>query len=348
MSAYLLVAYRRNNLYSVEGGLRYFILSSFISALMACGISFIYFVFGSTNFFVIKTFSLLELEGIHDSYLLFFGFSFIIAAFLFKLSAFPFHFWTPDVYQGASILVTKFLSTAPKLVMVSLLIKLLGDVFVFYNYYILNIFIVLGVGSIIIGTLGGLFQIKIKRLLAYSTIANMGYVLLVLGLNSVTGFESALFYVYVYIFLNMTLFAVLLSFVNKEGRPLQNISQLSQLNSNKSAALIFAFSLFSLAGVPPLAGFFSKFYLLYPLIENGFFYISVFIVAASIVSAGYYLRLVKILFFENADNSFAFFLTPSRGSIYWIALAFYINLFFFLFAQLVSLLIHIIVTSALL
>jgi len=348
MSAYLLVAYRRNNLYSVEGGLRYFILSSFISVLMACGISFIYFVFGSTNFFVIKTFSILDLEGVQDSYLLFFGFIFIISAFLFKLSAFPFHFWTPDVYQGASILVTKFLSTAPKLVMVSVLIKLLGDVFVFYNYYTLNIFMILGIGSIIIGTLGGLFQIKIKRLLAYSTIANMGYVLLVLGLNSVTGFESALFYVYVYIFLNMTLFAVLLSFVNVEGRPLQNISQLAQLNGNKLAALVFAFSLFSLAGVPPLAGFFSKFYLLYPLVNNGFFYVSVFIVAASIVSAGYYLRLVKILFFENAENSFAFFLTPSRGSIYWIAFAFYINVFFFLFARLVSLLINIIVTSALL
>jgi NADH-quinone oxidoreductase subunit N len=348
MSAYLLVAYRRNNLYSVEGGLRYFILSSFISVLMACGISFIYFVFGSTNFFVIKTFTILNLEGVHDSYLLFFGFAFIISAFLFKLSAFPFHFWTPDVYQGASILVTKFLSTAPKLVMVSVLIKLLGDVFAFYNYYTLNIFILLGLGSIIIGTLGGLFQIKIKRLLAYSTIANMGYVLLVLGLNSITGFESALFYVYVYIFLNMTLFAILLSFVNIEGRPLQNISQLAQLNGNRLAALIFAFSLFSLAGVPPLAGFFSKFYLLYPLVDNGFFYVSVFIVAASIVSAGYYLRLVKILFFENAENSFAFFLTPSRGSIYWIAFAFYINIFFFLFAQIVSLLIHIIVTSSLL
>jgi NADH-quinone oxidoreductase subunit N len=348
MSAYLLVAYRRNNLYSVEGGLRYFILSSFISALMACGISFIYFVFGSTNFFVIKTLGVLNIEGIYDSYLLFFGFIFIMSAFLFKLSAFPFHFWTPDVYQGASILVTKFLSTAPKLVMSSVLIKLLGDVFVFYSFYTLNIFMILGLGSIIIGTLGGLFQIKIKRLLAYSTIANMGYALIVLGLNSITGFEAALFYVYVYIFLNMTLFAVLLSFVDREGRPLQNISQLAQLNSNRLAALILAFSLFSLAGVPPLAGFFSKFYLLYPLINAGFYYVTVFIVAASIVSAGYYLRLVKILFFENAENSFGFFLMPARMPIYWIAFAFYVNIFFFLFVQLGSLFTHLLVSSALL
>jgi NADH-quinone oxidoreductase subunit N len=160
----------------------------------------------------------------------------------------------------------------------------------------------------------------------------MGYVLVAFSLHSFAGYQSALLYVYIYILVNIVLFAILASNVNLKGKTFQNLSELSQLNVNPVQAVIFSISLFSLAGVPPLAGFYGKFYLLYPLISNGFFYISIFLIVLSIVSAGYYMRLVKLVFFDTLD-SFAFLRTSNRVTIYMIIIGFIINIGFLLVAK---------------
>lgn len=332
LSVYVLTAYKRDSLFSTEAGLRYFILGAFISALFAFGISLIYYTVGSTNFVVIKLMGEFFGSELIDNTIFYYGFIFIFVAFLFKLSAFPFHFWTPDVYHGTSLLITKFLSTAPKLVMVTILIKLLGDVFHFYNEVTVYLLLISSLGSVLVGTLGGLFQTQIKRLLAYSTINNMGFVLAALAVGTVEGYSAAFFYTVVYILLSITIFSILLSFIRRDGQSLKDVSELAYLNVHRFVALIFAFTLFSLLGIPPLAGFFAKFYLFYPLLGQGFGYLIFFFVAMSIVSAGYYMRLVKIIFFENTDV-FAFFKDFNRLALYIIVFTFYLNMGFLIFAQ---------------
>lgn len=347
LSIYVLTAYKKDSLLSTEAGLRYFILGAFISCVLGFGISLVYYVFGSTNFGVISTLGNLNIDTIYSNNVFFYSYIFIISAFLFKLSAFPYHFWTPDVYQGTSILVTKFLAIIPKIAMSAVLFILLSEVFSYYSYYSFVLLFISGVSSIIIGTIGGLYQIKIKRLLAYSTIANMGYVLIAFSLHSFSGYQSGLLYVYIYVLVNIVLFAILISNVNLKGRTFQNLSELSKLNVNPVQAIIFSVSLFSLAGVPPLAGFYGKFYLLYPLISNGFFYVSIFLIILSIISAGYYMRLIKLVFFDNMD-SFAFIRSQTRATIYMIVVGFIINIGFLLIAKQVLFTVELAVKSVLL
>jgi NADH-quinone oxidoreductase subunit N len=329
LSVYILTAYKRDSLLSTEAGLRYFILSAFISSLLAFGISLVYFVYGSTNFVTIKLISAsCGFELVEQNTVLFYGFIFILSAFLFKLSSFPFHFWTPDVYEGAPLPVTKFLATGPKLVIVSVLIKLLGDVFSLFQHYTFGLLLFSGIATIVIGTLGGLFQVKVKRLLAYSTIANMGYILIALALGTSAGYAAALLYTYVYVMLSLGLFSALLSVVSSTGHTIHDLSELRLLHMKKFVSITFLFCLFSLAGIPPLAGFFSKFYLLYPLVSDGFYYLVMLIVLLSIVSAGYYMRLVNVVFFGTLDDCFVFLRKVSRISMYAISAVFLINLSF--------------------
>lgn len=332
LSIYVLTAYKKDSLLSTEAGLRYFILGAFISCVLGFGISLIYYVFGSTNFSVVNTLGDLNIDNIYSNSVFFYSYIFILSAFLFKLSAFPYHFWTPDVYQGASILVTKFLAIIPKIAMSAVLFILLSEVFSYYSYYSFILLFISGISSVVIGTIGGLYQIKIKRLLAYSTIANMGYVLIAFSLHSFTGYQSGLLYTYIYVLVNIVLFAILISNVKLNGKTFQNLSELSQLNVNPVQAIIFAVSLFSLAGVPPLAGFYGKFYLLYPLVSDGFYYVSIFLIILSIISAGYYMRLIKLVFFDNMD-SFTFIRPQVRVTVYMIVLGFILNIGFLLIAK---------------
>jgi NADH-quinone oxidoreductase subunit N len=346
LSLYILVAYKRDSIFSTEGGLRYFILGAFTSCMLALGISFIYYVFGTTNFFTISLLGNLYGNNLNNDSFLFFGVIFVLVAFLFKLSAFPFHFWTPDVYQGAPILITKVLATSSKIGVLTVLIKLLGDVFFFYNSSISFILVLSGVGSVIIGTIGSLFQFKLKRLLAYSTIGNMGYILLALSLGTFDGYVAAYFYVVVYVLLNINIFSILISFVRHfTGRVLSDISELVFLSTVYPIwSLVFVFSLFSIAGVPPLAGFFSKFYIFYALVEEGYTYLVIFLVIMSIISAGYYLRLVNFLYFQG-EKRFAMFRAPSLLSSIVIAFTFVLNISFMLYAKQFLLLIEFLIRS---
>jgi NADH-quinone oxidoreductase subunit N len=334
LSFYILVAYKRDSIFSTEGGLRYFILGAFTSCLFAIGISLIYYVFGSTNFFVISLLGGLSFDNLINDTFLFYGLIFILIAFFFKLSVFPFHFWTPDVYQGSPIIFTKVLATASKIALLTVLIKLIGDVFSFYQPILSLYFLIGGVGSVLIGTLGSLFQFKLKRLLAYSTISNMGYIFIALSIGSFDAYVAAYFYMLVYVLLNLNLFDIIISFIKKSNRKvISDISELIYLNTvYPLMALIFTFALFSIAGIPPLAGFFSKFYLFVALVAQNQYIWVVFLVIMSIISAGYYLRLVNFIYFQGFQK-FSLYVKPNYSISIIVSFIFVINLVFLIVSK---------------
>lgn len=322
LSIYALVSSKANSNTSAEAGLKYFILGSFISGFLLYGISIIYLITGTTN---LKSIELLILDinfiNINTTVL---AIILITISLLFKLSAAPFHNWTPDVFDGSPTAVTLFIATVPKIAIFYLIVNILFLTFYNMSSNWSSILLISGLISIIIGCLGGLYQTKIKRLLAYSTINNMGFILVGLSLNLKESIEVSLFYLIVYIVLNTGLFATLILFIkNRYGKELIYIQELSEIyKSNNTLGIIFGLNLFSLIGLPPLAGFLSKAYILILLVQNNLYSISIFIVIMSVITSVYYLRLIKIVFFnkENWNNTIALNSESSLLIIYAITL----------------------------
>lgn len=299
LSIYALVSSRTTSNISVEAGLKYFILGSFISGFILYSISLIYLFTGTTNIKAIEL--LLHNADVLNSNIIILAIVLLVCGLLFKLSAAPLHNWTPDVFDGAPTIITLFIATVPKIGIFYILTNILFYTFYNFNNTWSTILLASGILSIIIGSFGGIYQTKLKRLLAYSTINNMGFVLLGLGVNHTESVEIGLFYITIYIILSISLFVTLILFCkHKNGHEIVYIDQLSEVYKKSPViGIILGLNLFSLIGIPPLAGFLTKFYLLLTLVNNSLFLITLFALAMSVITSFYYIRLVNILFFSK-------------------------------------------------
>ena len=317
-AVYILAALYRNNESATAAGLKYFLLGALSSALILLGSSLIYGYTGLTNLDAIS--SLLSVSSPSDSVAqgVILGLVIMTVGFLFKIASAPFHNWAPDVYDGVPTIVTTWLAVMPKISIFVLLLTLnsltdglglsFGDITVNVWQALL---LVCSLFSLIIGTVVGLAQFRIKRLLAYSTISHVGFMLLALAVSGQESIDAFLFYLIQYSLTSLNGFLILLAFgylifsqKGTQNSDVQFISQLAgQFRQNPVLALSMIICLFSMAGIPPLMGFFAKYAVLYTAIHNGYYFISLVGILASVVSAAYYLRVVRVLYFDSSASS---------------------------------------------
>ena len=297
LSLYVIAALRRDSVRSTEAGLKYFVLGALSSGLLLFGASLVYGFAGTTGFAGIFE----AVQGRAPVGLLI-GLSLVIAGLAFKISAAPFHMWTPDVYEGAPTSVTAFFATAPKIAAMALLARVVYGAFGGIVGDWQQILAALSVASMFLGAVAAIGQRNIKRLMAYSSIAHMGFALMGLAAGTVAGVEAMLIYLVIYVTMNVGAFAFILS-MERDGAPVVEISALS-LYSRRSPtrALAMLVLLFSLAGVPPLVGFFAKYSVLLAAVEAGLVWLAVLGVIASVIGAFYYIRIVYIMYFGDEES----------------------------------------------
>ncbi|NDE90419.1 MAG: NADH-quinone oxidoreductase subunit NuoN [Alphaproteobacteria bacterium] len=299
LTLYVLAAFRRDNAKSSEAGLKYFVLGALASGLLLYGISLIYG--GSGTILFTKLHEVVVDKAPVELVL---GFVFILAAMAFKISAVPFHMWTPDVYEGAPTPVTAFFAAAPKLAGIALLIKLLYGPFAGLLPQSTPIIVVLSVASMAIGSFAAIAQSNIKRMMAYSSIGHVGFALVGLVAGGVEGVQATLLYLLIYVPMTLGAFGIILS-LRRDDVYLEQISDLAGLSKTRPAlAVIMTVFLFSMMGIPPLAGFFSKLYVFLAAVEKGYVWLAVLGVCLSVVGAFYYLRIIKIMYFDKQMESF--------------------------------------------
>nr|WCH57765.1 NADH dehydrogenase subunit 2 [Hypnea pseudomusciformis] len=301
---YILASFKRTSEFSTEAGLKYFVLGAFSSALLLFGVSLIYALTGLTNLSDLSKFFtgiLMEDTVVYTG--VFSGLILILASLLFKLSAAPFHMWSPDVYEGSPTSVTAFFSIMPKLPILSLFYRFL--IFSFHDFINMWYIIVLVTVflSILIGTLSAFSQKKWKRFFSYSSISHVGFFLLAILLGDIGSIKNSIFYVIIYLSTMLGIFSIILSLrffsynYNYQTRYLSEINNLSK--TNPTMAILFSIILFSMAGVPPLAGFFAKFFVLLSALQAGAVGISIFIVLMSCIGCFYYIKIIKTMYFNT-------------------------------------------------
>ncbi len=299
LSLYVLAAFRRDTLRSSEAGLKYFVLGALSSGMLLYGCSMVYGFVGTTNFDTIS--ATISADG-EPSVGLVVGLVFILAGLCFKISAAPFHMWTPDVYEGAPTPVTALFSVAPKIAAMALFIRVLIEPFGDLADKWQQIVVAVAVLSMAIGAFTAIAQENIKRLMAYSSIGHIGYALVGLATGTEEGIRAVLIYLAIYLFMNVGVFACILA-MRQNGNAVENISDLAGLSRSRPlVAGVFAALMFSMAGIPPLAGFFGKFYVFMAAINAGLVVLAVFGVLASVVGCYYYLRIVKVMYFDEAGE----------------------------------------------
>jgi len=302
LSLYVVAAFRRDHLRSSEAGLKYFVLGALSSGMLLYGISMIYGFAGTTSFTGLA--QQFTADGSVPPVGLIVGIVFLAAGLAFKISAVPFHMWTPDVYEGAPTPVTAFFATAPKVAAVALIVRVMvgpfGDLVAQWQQIIWFI----SVASMILGALAAISQTNIKRLMAYSSIGHIGYALIGLAAGTVDGVNGILLYLTIYITMNIGTFAVILCMRQKDVM-VERIEDLKGLSKTHPAmALALGIFMFSMAGIPPLVGFFAKFYVFLAAIEAGLYVLAVVGVLTSVIGAYYYLRIVKLMYFDDPIESF--------------------------------------------
>jgi NADH-quinone oxidoreductase subunit N len=300
LALYVVAAFRRDSVKSTEAGLKYFVLGALSSGMLLYGASLVYGFAGTTLFSgIISTASA---EG-HASLGLLFGLVFMITGLAFKVSAVPFHMWTPDVYEGSPTPVTAFFATAPKVAAMALFARVMFDAFGGVIADWSQIIALLSAASMLLGAIAAIGQTNIKRLMAYSSIAHMGFALMGLAAGNVFGVQAMLVYLAIYVTMNVGTFAFILS-MERDGEPVSDISSLNQLSKREPLkALAMLILLFSLAGVPPMLGFFGKFYVLQAALEAQLAWLAIVGVIASVIGAFYYLRVVFFMYFgEERDD----------------------------------------------
>ena len=298
LALYVLASFNKRSLLSSEAGVKYFVLSALSSGLLLYGCSLIYGFTGSTNFDLIAE----NLSS--DNYLLTFGIVFILVGLSFKISAVPFHMWAPDVYQGSPTSVTAFFAILPKIAGITVFIRFLYVPFINIIDQWQMIIIFLSIASMLFGAVSAIGQNNLKRLIAYSSISHMGYALAGLTLGTQEGINSAIIYVTIYIFMNVAFFSCLFM-LKKNDIYYENIEDLSGLSKNHPLlSFCLLIILFSLAGIPPLAGFFAKFYIFMAVIEQSMYYLAVIGLLSTVIAAFYYLRIIKIIYFDPEKIKF--------------------------------------------
>jgi len=295
---YILASSKKNDEKSSEAGLKYFVLSALASGILLYGCSLIYGFTGSTNFDVISENIFVTNTGA------IFGIVFIIVGLAFKISAVPFHMWTPDVYEGSPTSVTTFFALIPKIAALTAFIRFIHVPFANIIDQWQTIIIFMSILSMILGSVAAIGQNNIKRLMAYSSIGHMGYILAGLSTGSISGIHSSIIYLCIYLVMNLGAFACILM-MKRENIFYENINDLSGLSKNHPIlSLSFIIIFFSLAGMPPLAGFFAKFYIFMSVIEAGMYPLAIIGLLTTVVSAFYYLRVVKIIYFDKPKKPF--------------------------------------------
>jgi NADH-quinone oxidoreductase subunit N len=332
LTIYVLTASSRKNIKSSEAGLKYFILGALSSAILLYGISLIYGFTGSINFAYLATLKYSVLE--HSSAILL-GMVLIIVALCFKVAAVPFHMWSPDVYEGSPTPITVFIASAPKVAAIAIFIRLLTETFGGFAEQWQPIIIFVAIASMLVGALGAIMQKNIKRLLAYSSIGHIGYMLMGLAVSSPEAVKAILIYLAIYIAAVIGAFAFIMavkqshhSADSADKKPLEDIETLSGLvKSMPFIAVAMAILLLSMAGIPPFAGFFGKFFIFKTVIDAGLINLAIIGAVSAVISAYYYLRIIKIMFFDEVQENFN--KSTAMPIIYVLALAALFNLAFF-------------------
>ncbi len=295
---YVLAAIRRDNSASAEAGIKYFVLGALSSGLLLFGISLVYGYTGSVDYALIGQTLSAHTGAVPVGAIL--GMVFVLAGLAFKVSAVPFHMWTPDVYQGAPTPVTALFAIVPKVAAIALIVRLLAQPFHSVVADWSQIIIFMSCASMVWGSFAAIAQENIKRLMAYSSIANMGYALIGVLANVSEGTAAVILYLSVYMIMTAGTFAIILC-LKRNGQPVEKISDLAGLSKTSPfIAYCLAAFMFSMSGIPPLAGFFSKLFIFQAAVAAGHFYVAVIGVLASVVGAYYYLRIIKVMFFDDA------------------------------------------------
>jgi NADH-quinone oxidoreductase subunit N len=299
LSLYVIAAFNRDSLRSSEAGLKYFVLGALSSGMLLYGISIIYGYTGTLGFHGLAA---AFAEGASEGVVI--GLVFMIAGLAFKISAVPFHMWTPDVYEGAPTPVTAFFSVAPKVAAFALFLRVMMDPFGSLAGQWQTVIAVIAVLSMALGSLAAIAQRNIKRLMAYSSIGHVGFALIGLAAGSVDGVRGVLIYLAIYVVMNIGTFAVILS-MRRHGDMVEAIDELAGLSKNNPRmALVMTAFMFSLAGIPPFFGFFGKFFVFMSAVDVGQYTLAILGVLASVIAAFYYLRIVKVMYFDEPADPF--------------------------------------------
>ncbi len=300
LSAYVLASFMRRDTRSAEAGLKYFVLGALASGILLYGISLVYGFSGTTLF-----------DGIASAYAgprnlgLLFGLVFVFAGLAFKISAVPFHMWTPDVYEGAPTPVTAFFASAPKVAAMALAVRVAVEAMGPAVNDWRQIVVFAALASILFGAVAAIGQRNVKRLLAYSSINNVGFALIGLAAGSPAGVASVLFYMTIYVVMTLGSFLVVLQMRGPDGQPVETIASLSGMSRTRPGlACALAIFMFSLAGIPPLLGFFAKLAVFEAAVRVGLFPLAVAGIVGSVIGAYYYLRIVKTMYFDDPAPAF--------------------------------------------
>jgi NADH-quinone oxidoreductase subunit N len=320
LALYVVAASNRDNAKSTEAGLKYFVLGALSSGMLLYGASLIYGFTGTVSFAGIAASAKTGDVGIV------FGLVFLLAGLCFKVSAVPFHMWTPDVYEGAPTPVTAFFASAPKVAALAVFTRVALTAFPGIVPQWQQIIVFVAIASMVLGSFAAIGQRNIKRLMAYSSIGHMGFALVGLASGTVEGAQGVLVYIAIYVAMTLGSFAIIIA-MKRNGQAVENISDFAGLSrTNPLLAFFFAMLLFSLAGIPPLAGFFAKFYVFVAAIKAGLFTLAVIGVLASVVGAYYYLTIIKVMYFDEPLTK----LDPMRMELRSVlAVAGLFNIFFF-------------------
>ena len=337
LSLYILASIDRDNLRSTESGIKYFVLSALSSGLLLYGCSLLYGFTGSTNFEVIASQLNKENEGAV------FAMVFILVGLAFKVSAVPFHMWTPDVYEGAPTSITSYFAVVPKVAGLALLIKFM---FLPFSNILLEwqtIVIFISIASMILGAVAAMIQKNFKRLLAYSSIGHIGYALAGVATGAIPGYQSAIVYISIYVIMNIGAFSCLYLLKN-DGQYKENISDLSGISKkNPLLAISLLIILFSLAGVPPLGGFFAKFYVFVAVLEKEMYTLAIIGLLTTVMSAFYYLKIIKTIYFD--DNFITFETTKNKTAQVSVFTSCAILITFFLYPSVLNNLVNTLFTG---
>ncbi|MFG1225294.1 NADH-quinone oxidoreductase subunit NuoN [Xanthobacter wiegelii] len=298
LSLYVVAAINRDSVRSTEAGLKYFVLGALSSGMLLYGASLIYGFTGSVNFLQIAAVAKEPSIG------LIFGLVFLVAGLCFKVSAVPFHMWTPDVYEGAPTPVTAFFASAPKVAGMAIFVRVLIEAFPHVSHQWQQIVAFVSLASMVLGAFAAIGQRNIKRLLAYSSIGHMGFALVGLAAGTTEGVRGVMVYMAIYLVMTLGTFACVLT-MRRKGQAVETVEDLAGLaRRNPLMALMLGALMFSLAGIPPLAGFLAKYYVFVAAIQAGLYGLAVVGVLASVVGAFYYLRVVKIMYFDEPVDAF--------------------------------------------
>tara|TARA_B100000530_G_scaffold170323_1_gene107471 strand:+ start:3127 stop:4263 length:1137 start_codon:yes stop_codon:yes gene_type:complete len=306
LSLYSIIAFNKNSLFSSEAAVKYYILGAISSGFLLFGISLIYGLTGSLFYHeIIEQLSLLNVNPLENDMRilgLVFALIFIFISLSFKFGAAPFHMWIPDVYHGSMITTTLMLSTIPKIAVFIILIKLLGSVFSSLYIFWIDMLLILSILSLVIGNIIAISQKNIKRMLAYSTIANIGFIFLGISMGSIDSYKAAMFYTLTYVITTIGAFGLLSQLIYK-NKPIEDIQELSGLSRNQPfPAFLLMVIMLSYIGIPPFIGFHAKLFIIQSLVHSEYIALGIFAVLMTVIGSYYYLRVIKVIYFDNESE----------------------------------------------